>query len=38
MVEIGYTLMGEQRSPKDMVRDLMAAERAGCSGVHGCER
>jgi G6PDH family F420-dependent oxidoreductase len=29
MVEIGYTLMGEQRSPKDMVRDLMAAERAG---------
>lgn len=29
MAEIGYTLMGEQRSPKDLVRDVVAAERAG---------
>lgn len=29
MVRIGYTLMGEQRSPKDLVRDAVAAEAAG---------
>ena len=29
MVEIGYTLMGEQRSPKDLVRDAVLAEQAG---------
>lgn len=28
-MEIGYTLMGEQRSPKDLVRDAVTAERAG---------
>lgn len=29
MVEVGYTMMGEQRSPKDLVNDLIHAERAG---------
>lgn len=29
MVDIGYTLMGEQRSPKDLVRDAVLAEQAG---------
>jgi G6PDH family F420-dependent oxidoreductase len=28
-MQIGYTLMGEQRSPKDLVRDAVTAERAG---------
>jgi G6PDH family F420-dependent oxidoreductase len=28
-VEIGYTLMTEQRGPQDLVRDAVAAERAG---------
>jgi G6PDH family F420-dependent oxidoreductase len=28
-VQIGYTLMGEQRSPKDLVRDAVLAEQAG---------
>jgi G6PDH family F420-dependent oxidoreductase len=28
-MEIGYTLMGEQRSPKDLVRDAVTAEQAG---------
>lgn len=28
-MEIGYTLLGEQRSPKDLVRDAVTAERAG---------
>ncbi|CAN5163730.1 LLM class F420-dependent oxidoreductase [soil metagenome] len=28
-MEIGYTLMGEQRSPKDLVRDAVRAEAAG---------
>ncbi len=28
-MEIGYTLMGEQRSPKDLVRDAVTAEAAG---------
>ena len=28
-MEIGYTLMGEQRSPKDLVRDAQLAEQAG---------
>ena len=28
-MEIGYTLMTEQRAPKDLVRDAVAAERAG---------
>ena len=29
MAEIGYTMMCEQRSPKDLVNDLIHAERAG---------
>ena len=29
MVEIGYTMMCEQRSPKDLVDDLVRAEQAG---------
>ncbi len=29
MAEIGYTMMCEQRSPKDLVADLVHAERAG---------
>lgn len=29
MVEIGYTLMGEQRGPRELVRDAVAAEEAG---------
>ena len=29
MAEIDYTMMGEQRSPKDLVNDLIHAERAG---------
>lgn len=29
MAEIGYTMMCEQRSPKDLVEDLVHAERAG---------
>jgi G6PDH family F420-dependent oxidoreductase len=29
MAAIGYTMMCEQRSPKDLVEDLVAAERAG---------
>ncbi|MDX6381093.1 MAG: hypothetical protein QOI57_2117 [Rubrobacteraceae bacterium] len=29
MAEIGYTMMCEQRSPKDLVDDLVHAERAG---------
>ena len=29
MVEVGYTMMCEQRSPKDLVRDVVLAERAG---------
>lgn len=29
MVEIGYTMMCEQRSPKDLVEDVVLAERAG---------
>jgi G6PDH family F420-dependent oxidoreductase len=29
MVQIGYTMMCEQRSPKDLVADLVLAERAG---------
>ena len=29
MAEIGYTMMCEQRSPKDLVDDLVRAERAG---------
>jgi G6PDH family F420-dependent oxidoreductase len=28
-VQIGYTLMGEQRSPRDLVRDAVTAEQAG---------
>lgn len=28
-MEIGYTLMGEQSSPRDLVRDAVAAEAAG---------
>lgn len=28
-MQIGYTLMGEQRSPKDLVRDAVLAEQAG---------
>lgn len=28
-MQIGYTLMGEQRSPKDLVRDAVTAEQAG---------
>ncbi len=28
-MDIGYTLMGEQRSPKDLVRDAVTAEQAG---------
>ncbi len=28
-MRIGYTMMSEQRSPKDLVRDVVAAERAG---------
>jgi alkanesulfonate monooxygenase SsuD/methylene tetrahydromethanopterin reductase-like flavin-dependent oxidoreductase (luciferase family) len=28
-VQIGYTLMGEQRSPKDLVRNAQLAEQAG---------
>lgn len=29
MVQIGYTLMGEQRGPKDLVADAILAEEAG---------
>ena len=29
MLDVGYTLMGEQRSPKDLVRDAVLAEQAG---------
>jgi hypothetical protein len=29
MAKIGYTMMCEQRSPKDLVNDLVYAERAG---------
>ena len=29
MGEIGYTMMCEQRSPKDLVDDLVRAERVG---------
>ena len=29
MVEVGYTMMGQQRSPKDLVNDLIHAEQAG---------
>jgi G6PDH family F420-dependent oxidoreductase len=29
LAEIGYTMMCEQRSPKDLVDDLVRAERAG---------
>jgi hypothetical protein len=29
LAEIGYTMMCEQRSPKDLVDDLERAERAG---------
>src|SRR4030095_12332467 len=29
MVNIGYTLMGEQTGPRELVRDAEAAERAG---------
>ena len=29
MVALGYTLMCEQRSPKDLVRDAVLAEQAG---------
>jgi G6PDH family F420-dependent oxidoreductase len=29
MAAIGYTMMGEQRSPKDMVGDVVAAEHTG---------
>lgn len=29
MIEIGYTTMTEQRSPKDLIRDFVAAEEAG---------
>ncbi len=29
MAEVGYTMMCEQRSPKDLVNDLIHAERAG---------
>jgi hypothetical protein len=29
LAEIGYTMMCEQRSPKDLVNDLIHAERAG---------
>lgn len=28
-MEIGYTLMTEQRAPGDLVRDAVAAEQAG---------
>ncbi len=28
-MEIGYTLMGEQRAPKDLVRDAVRAEQSG---------
>lgn len=28
-MRIGYTMMSEQRGPKDLVRDVVAAERAG---------
>ena len=29
MAEVGYTMMGERCSPKDLVNDLIHAERAG---------
>jgi G6PDH family F420-dependent oxidoreductase len=29
LVEVGYTMMGQQRSPKDLVNDLIHAEQAG---------
>jgi G6PDH family F420-dependent oxidoreductase len=29
VVEIGYTMMGEQRGPRELVGDVVAAERAG---------
>jgi alkanesulfonate monooxygenase SsuD/methylene tetrahydromethanopterin reductase-like flavin-dependent oxidoreductase (luciferase family) len=29
MVTIGYTLMGEQTGPRELVRDAQSAERAG---------
>lgn len=29
MLDVGYTLMGEQRAPKDLVRDAVLAEQAG---------
>jgi hypothetical protein len=29
LTEIGYTMMCEQRSPKDLVDDLVRFERAG---------
>jgi alkanesulfonate monooxygenase SsuD/methylene tetrahydromethanopterin reductase-like flavin-dependent oxidoreductase (luciferase family) len=29
MVKVGYTLMTEQRSPKDLVADARMAEKAG---------
>ena len=29
MVRIGYTLLGEQAGPKDLVANAVAAERAG---------
>ena len=28
MVEVGYTMMGERCSPKDLVNDLIHAKRA----------
>jgi hypothetical protein len=28
LVEVGYTMMCEQRSPKDLVNDLIHAEQA----------
>jgi alkanesulfonate monooxygenase SsuD/methylene tetrahydromethanopterin reductase-like flavin-dependent oxidoreductase (luciferase family) len=29
LVEVGYTMIGQQRSPKDLVNDLIHAEQAG---------
>ena len=28
-MRIGYTMMCEQRGPKDLIRDIVAAEQAG---------
>jgi hypothetical protein len=33
MVSFGYTAMGEQRSPKDLVNDIIGAEQTGVDFV-----